>query len=110
MAKSNSYPDKVLFWISLLIGCLVLLTAIILGVTYLGKERYSPYRGTGGCPSSSWEYHREYDSQDYYKKYPYIYPTPPNYIKAWYSGRRANDKFLAEERKKMEQKIRNMNM
>lgn len=80
---------------------------VIVLILYLmepsSQEKYSPYRYTTGCPSAvRWEYHKEYDNEDYYKKYPYIYPTPTNYVKAWYAGMRANNKFLVEKIKKMQ--------
>ena len=50
-------------------------------------ESYSPYRGTGGCGyKTGYNYLDVYDQQDYYTKYPYIYPTPLSYTTAWYGG------------------------
>ena len=100
--KSNLSQWLVVISIVLIvIGFILFLTGSII------KENYSPYRYTTGCPSAvRWEAHKEYDNEDYYKKYPYIYPTPTNYVKAWYAGMRANNKFLVEQRRKMEETFR----
>ena len=58
-------------------------------------ETYSPYRRTGGCPPrTGWNYLDAYEQEDYYKNYPYIYPTPTNYTRALYKGRRAEHDFI----------------
>jgi hypothetical protein len=70
------------------------------------KEGYSPYRNTGGCPNSTgWTYQDSYDQEDWYRKYPYIYPTPTNYYRDWYANRRANSRYLESLRKKMESEL-----
>lgn len=71
------------------------------------KEGYSPYRNTGGCSSrTGWTYLDRYDQEDFYRKYPYVYPTPTNYVRQWYANRRANDNFLESVRGKMEEHLR----
>ena len=70
------------------------------------KEGYSPYRRTGDCPPrSGWTYLDAYEQEDYYKKYPYIYPTPTNYWKEWYANRRANYRFLESLRGRMKEEL-----
>lgn len=80
--------QKFLLWgIFLIVGVFVL--TWILGCA---REGYSPYRRTGGCsPRTGWTYLDAYEQQDYYRKYPYVYPTPVSYTTAWYAGRRAMD-------------------
>ena len=71
------------------------------------KEDYSPYRDTGGCPSrTGWTYLDSYAQEDFYRKYPYIYPTPTNYVRDWYANRRANYRFLESLRGKMEDELK----
>ena len=67
------------------------------------KESYSPYRQTGGCSRTGNTYLDAYKQEDYYQKYPYIYPTPTSYTRAWYANRRANTAFLQAQKLKMEQ-------
>lgn len=70
------------------------------------KEGYSPYRRTGGCPArTGWTYLDSYAQEDFYRKYPFIYPTPTNYYRDWYANRRANYRFLASLRGKMEDEL-----
>ena len=83
--------------------------AIVIGIVVVlflmkpERENYSPYRGTGGCSQSlKWAYLDEYDNQDYYMTHPFVYPSPTNYVKALYSDVRKNNKFLEEQRKKMD--------
>ena len=89
------------FYFLVVIGSSIVLILYLMKLPF--QEKYSPYRYTAGCPTAvRWESHKEYDNEDYYKKYPYIYPTPTNYVKAWYAGMRANNKFLVEKIKKMQ--------
>lgn len=72
------------------------------------QEGFSPYRRTGGCPSGTgWNYLDAYEDQEYYRKYPYIYPTPTNYIRALFKGRRAQNKFQEKQYKKTVQEYLN---
>lgn len=66
------------------------------------QEGFSPYRRTGGCPvRTGWNYLDAYEDQEYYRKYPYIYPTPTNYIRDLYKGRRAQNKFQEKQHEKV---------
>ena len=63
----------------------VIVIVILLCMYKNGHENYSPYRHTGGCPPrTGYNYLDQYEQEDYYKKYPYLYPTPQNYIKNMY--------------------------
>jgi len=64
------------------------------------KEDFSPFRRTGGCPPrTGWTYLDEYEQEQYYKQYPYIYPTPTSYTRRWYANRRAENQFLEQQKK-----------
>lgn len=66
-------------------GFLIFLVMLVLVVIFLFsyQEKYSPYRGTDTC-----HYLNIYDTQDYYKNHPYVYPTPNSYTLSWYHNRR----------------------
>lgn len=67
-------------------------------------EDFSPYRRTGGCPPrTGWNYLDAYEQEDYYQNYPYIYPTPTNYTRSLYTGRRAEHAFIEAERHRLAQ-------
>ncbi|MDX1472410.1 MAG: hypothetical protein R3213_13000, partial [Flavobacteriaceae bacterium] len=69
------------------------------------KEDYSPYRRTGGCPPRTGNtYLDAYEQEEYYRKYPYIYPTPTNYVRALYGNKRAEMDFIEAERIALAQK------
>lgn len=98
----------------LLWGILLILTIIVVMWLFRGcessrsryrnsTEGYSPYRRTGGCPPrTGWTYLDAYEQEDYYRKYPYIYPTPTSYTRAWYKLRRKNANLLEQERQRIE--------
>ena len=68
-------------------------------------ENYSPYRRTGGClPRTGYNYLDAYEQEDYYRNYPYIYPTPTNYIRTLYAERRAENAFLKAQSIEMAQR------
>lgn len=53
------------------------------------NEKFSPYRGTNNCPPrTGYTYLDAYEQEDYYKNYPYIYPTPSSYTTEWYDLKR----------------------
>lgn len=64
-----------------------------------GRESFSPYRRTGGCPPrTGYNYLDAYEQEDYYQKYPYIYPTPTNYVRALYTKRREQNAFIEAQK------------
>lgn len=66
------------------------------------KEGYSPFRHTGGCPPRTGRtYLDAYEQQDYYRKYPYVYPTPHTYITNWYAARRAENDWRMKAREEV---------
>lgn len=69
--------------------CVVILYAIYGLVNMSRSEGYSPYRGTGGCPyKTGMNYLDVYTQEDYYRKHPYVYPTPNTYVTELYAKRR----------------------
>ena len=54
------------------------------------NESFSPFKNTGGIPSeySGYVYLDEYNTQQYYKMNPWIYPTPTSYIRQLYAAER----------------------
>jgi len=79
--------------------CIIIIAAIICFCVSKTSEGYSPFRHTGGCPPrTGYNYLDAYEQQDYYMKYPYIYPTPVSYTTAWYAGRRAEDRSYEQAR------------
>nr|QBK86532.1 MAG: hypothetical protein LCMAC102_03270 [Marseillevirus LCMAC102] len=66
------------------------------------NETYSPYRRTGGCPPrTGHNYLDAYEQEDYYRKYPYVYPTPQSYTTALYAGRRQLNRSLKAQKEKI---------
>lgn len=62
------------------------------------NEKFSPYRGTGSCPPrTGYTYLDVYEQGDYYKNYPYIYPTPRSYTTNWYDLKRKEMEYNSDE-------------
>lgn len=66
------------------------------------NETYSPFKNTGGISDdySNYTYLDEYETQQYYKMNPWIYPTPTSYIRQLYSEERKAEMAEVEKRKK----------
>ena len=88
--------QKFLLW-----GISIILAIVVLG--YLRKQKitneaYMPFRRTGGCPPrTGFSYLDAYEQQDYYRKHPWIYPTPVSYTTAWYNNRRKLNESLDKD-------------
>ena len=94
----------------LLIGLLLIVSVYILmwlannNRLQCSPEGYMPYRNTGNCPPrTGYNYLDAYEQSDYYKKYPYVYPTPPSYTRNIFKYRRQWEDAIAK-------KIRNMGL
>jgi len=73
---------------------IIIITSLLVIVIFVlwsssRNENFSPYRGTSSCPPrTGYTYLDAYEQGDYYKNYPYIYPTPSSYITEWYDLKR----------------------
>lgn len=74
---------------SIILLIFILIVIILIVWNNSKNERFSPYRGTGNCPPrTGYTYLDSYEQEDYYKNYPYIYPTPNSYTTEWYKLKR----------------------
>lgn len=56
------------------------------------NEKYSTYGVMENAARTGMSYLDAYEQQDYYLKYPYIYPSSNSYITRWYANRNLLDK------------------
>lgn len=83
-----------------LVCVITLVSLLIIVVVYLSscsqeQENYNHYRGTGNCTfETGRRYLDAYDMQDLYRKFPYVYPTPLSYTKAWYAIDREKQRYF----------------
>ena len=96
---SGSSQNTLLWVLVLVVGVFIVWWLL---TSSCNSESYSPYRDTGGCPICSGKtYLDAYYQSDYYRKYPYIYPTPTNYVRALYKGVRAEEKFRERQMREL---------
>lgn len=63
------------------------------------EEGFLPFRHTGACPPrTGYNYLDAYEQEQYYKKFPYIYPTPQTYVTDWFKLHREEDDFMMKQR------------
>jgi len=64
----------------------IVIISVVIICIYISKnqEMYSPYRSQKNCFRTGYNYLDAYTQNDFYKKYPRIYPNPPNYYKQLY--------------------------
>ncbi|MFW9930722.1 MAG: hypothetical protein ACFFD1_15135 [Candidatus Thorarchaeota archaeon] len=90
-------------------NCIIIIFIIVVISICLFQEKleyFSPYRNTGGCtPRTGYNYLDAYLQEDYYQKYPYIYPTPQTYTTLWYAQQRKQNKALELAKQNVLEKI-----
>ena len=93
MAQNKS--REFFFWgIFLIVAVFVMMAMLKKKCDYCksSSESYSPYKGMGSyIPKTGYNYLDVYEQEDYYKKHPFIYPTPLSYTTSWYKGRNKFD-------------------
>ena len=72
---------------------LAVISVVVIAVANRSSEAYSPY---GSRERTGYPYLDIYETQDYYREHPYIYPTPYSYLTAWYKLEREQQKYFQQ--------------